>query len=81
MPEGPGVVLVLSGQRVPHPDHVVTDPQSQTARPHRGESQGVDEPTESGKSPAAVQRGQVPAFNLENQEKQKLKSVFSNHLI
>ena len=64
LPEGPGVVLVLRGQCVPHPDHVVTDAQRQTPCTHGGEGQGVDEATQGGQSPAAVQRGQVPTFNL-----------------
>lgn len=66
LPEGAGVILVLSGQRVPHADHVVSHPQRQTPRTHGGEGQGVDKPTQGGKSPAALQRGQIPAFNLGN---------------
>lgn len=65
LPEGPDVVLVLSGQRVPHPDHVVTDTERQTSSTHGGEGQGVDETAQGGQSPAALQRGQVPALNLE----------------
>lgn len=68
LPEGPGVVLVLGRQRVPHPDHVVTDAQRQTPCAHWGEGQGVDETAQGGQSPAAVQGGQVPAFNLENEK-------------
>lgn len=45
LPEGAGVILVLSGQRVPNADHVVSHAQRQTPRTHRGEGQGVDEPT------------------------------------
>lgn len=68
LPEGPGVVLVLGGQCVPHPDHVVAHAQRQTPCAHRREGQGVDETTQGGQGPAAVQRGQVPAFNLEDKE-------------
>lgn len=64
LPEGAGVVLVLGGQRVPHPDHVVAHAQRQTPGADGGEGQGVDEPAQGGQRPAAVQRGQVPAFNL-----------------
>lgn len=66
LPEGARVILLLSGQRVPHADHVVSYPQRQTPRTHGGEGQGVDKPTQGGKSPAALQRGQIPAFNLGN---------------
>jgi len=71
LPEGPGVVLVLGGQCVPHPDHVVPDTQRQTPCSHRGEGQGVHKPPQGGQSPTAVQRGQVPAFNLENKKWKK----------
>lgn len=64
LPEGPRVVLVLRGQRVPRSDRVVTDAQRQASRPDGGESQGVDETAQGGQGPAAVQRAQVPAFNL-----------------
>lgn len=66
LPEGASVILVLGGQRVPHADHVVSHPQRQTARAHGGKGQAVDKPTQGGKSPAALQRGQIPAFNLGN---------------
>lgn len=74
LPEAPGVILVLGGQRVPHPDHVVADAQRQTPGAHRGEGQGIDKPTQGGQSPAAVQRGKVPAFNLGK----KRPEVFTN---
>lgn len=66
LPEGPGVVLVLDGQGVPHTDHVVADAQRQAPCPHRGEGQGVDEPPQGGQGPAAVQRDQVPALHLKD---------------
>lgn len=74
LPEGPGVVLVLGGQSVPHPDHVVTDAQRQTPCAHGGEGQGVDETAQGGQGPAAVQRGQVPAFNLDDNKSGRLLS-------
>lgn len=65
LPEGPRVVLVLRGQRVPHPDRVVADAQRQASRPHGREGQGVDEAAQRGEGPAAVQRAQVPTFHLQ----------------
>lgn len=65
----------MGGQRVPHPDHVVADAQSQTPGAHRGEGQGIDKPTQGGQSPAAVQRGKVPALNLGTKKPEVLPNV------
>lgn len=56
--------MVLGAQRVPHPDHVVADAQRQAAGADGREAEGVDEAAEGGQRPAAVQRRQIPAFNL-----------------
>lgn len=75
LPEGAGVVLVLSAQCVPHPDHVVTDAQCQAASADGGEAHSVDKATQGGQRPAAVQRCQVPAFNLRIKTKNPLNTT------
>lgn len=64
LPEAAGVVAVLGGQRVPHPDHAVAHAQRQAAGGHGREAEAVHEAAQRGQRPQALQLGQVPTFHL-----------------